>query len=186
MLGCKVEKVPFGQRPSRGSFGQKPSNGTFGKSPSTPLKSKSLKQPLKQKPLKQSPLKMRNTPLKKKSKKSLPTHDEKEFMSWLHQHEQMNRYGCFVCGCNNSSDTLEWHHVKLDSTEKKNHFRQIPLCGNLHHRGTKTNSNIEAISVHGTPKKWRDTYSMKVQHEFAKKVHNDYLIYKMNSLYLEN
>ena len=93
--------------------------------------------------------------------------DDKAYLEWLDT--QRENYGCFVCGrtcCN------EWHHIKLYSTDSKNHKRLIALCGEEHHRLG------QELSAHGTPKKWRETYSMEEQNEFADKIYADYLAEK--------
>ncbi len=148
----KKEKVPFGQRKSNSSFGKVPSKGGFGKKPSKPLRTKStVKSVLKEKAPK-TQFGMVKTALRKKSKNNVVSNEDKEYMQWLHKEEQGYNYHCFVCGNNNSSDTTEWHHIKEGSNDKKDNKRQIPLCGNEHHRlGT-------VLSAHGTPRKFRETY----------------------------
>ena len=89
--------------------------------------------------------------------------EDKAYPRWL---KEFAVYPCFVCGDFNS---IEWHHVKLYSSDKKNHKRLIPLCGIEHHRLGQT------LSPHGTPKKWRETYSMDVQNAVADKIYEDYL-----------
>jgi len=160
MLGMKKEKVPFGMRKSKGTFGKKPSNGTFGKKPSKPLKSSGFKKT--------------NTILKKRSKTNIISAEEREFMKWLHSEANYDRYPCFVCGKIKHDDKIEWHHVKEYSSDKKNHKRLIPLCGVEHHRLG------QELSPHGTPKKWRETYSMQEQMDFAERVWNDFQEYKSN------
>ncbi len=88
--------------------------------------------------------------------------EDKNYLEWL----QMQVYPCFVCGGFNG---IEWHHVKEVSSDTKNHKRLIALCGVEHHRLGQT------LSAHGTPKKWRDTYSMEEQNEAADKIYADYL-----------
>ena len=102
--------------------------------------------------------------LKKKSKKSLLTKEEQDYLTWLQCRENSV---CFVCGKINFNDDLEWHHVKNSSSDKKNHFRLIPLCGHLHHRNGE-------LSPHGSPKKWRETFSLEVQMEYAAEIHQEY------------
>ena len=104
--------------------------------------------------------------LKKKSKKSLLTKDEQDYLTWLQGRENSV---CFVCGRRNFSDDLEWHHVKQTSSDKKNHFRLIPLCGHLHHRNGD-------LSPHGNAKKWKATFSLQVQMEYATDIYEEYLI----------
>jgi len=95
-----------------------------------------------------------------KNKKKI-TDEDKDYLEWL-QHQN---YKCFVCGKQNG---IEWHHVKLHSTDKKNHKRLIPLCGNEHHR-------LGELSPHGNPKKWRETFSMELQNEFADEIYQEYI-----------
>ena len=175
----KKEKVPFGQRKSNGSFGSKPSRGSFGKKPSTPLRSKSIIKPAIKEKASKPEFGTVKKALKKKSKNNIVSKEDREYMDWLHKEEQGYNYPCFVCGKNNSSDKTEWHHVKEGSGDKKDHKRQIPLCGNEHHRlGT-------VLSAHGTPKKFRETYPMEVQYKYADKIYSDFLQYKKDALYLE-
>ena len=103
--------------------------------------------------------------LKKKSKKSLLTKEEQDYLTWLQGRENSV---CFVCGKRNFNDDLEWHHVKNSSSDKKNHFRLISLCGHLHHRNGE-------LSPHGSPKKWRETFSLEVQLSYAAEIHLEYL-----------
>lgn len=180
MLGAKKEKVPFGQRKSNGSFGKKPAAKPLGSKKSVP-KNRVLEKNLPEqkerlraaKPVK-SMFEKPQKQMAKKSKNKLATAEEKEFMKWLHSEAVYFDYPCFVCGKINPNDGIEWHHVKEGSGDEKNHKRQIPLCGNEHHR-----TGAE-ISPHGTPKKWRETYSVEVQNKFAGNVWNDFKRYKRN------
>jgi len=92
-------------------------------------------------------------------KKRITNETELKMNNWLHEEAQMNHYKCFVC----SKPVEEWHHIKRDSTDKKNHFQQLPLC-RYHHTG-------DALSPHGTATLWRDTYSMEEQRNFANKIY---------------
>lgn len=103
--------------------------------------------------------------LKKKSKKSLLTKEEQDYLTWLQSRENSV---CFVCGKRNFNDDLEWHHVKNSSSDKKNHFRLIPLCGHLHHRNGD-------LSPHGNAKRWRETFSLEMQLIYAAEIHLEYL-----------
>ena len=103
--------------------------------------------------------------LKKKSKKSLLTKEEQDYLTWLQGRENSV---CFVCGKRNFNDDLEWHHVKQSSSDKKNHFRLIPLCGHLHHRNGD-------LSPHGSPKNFRNTYPLYIQMAYAESIHKEYL-----------
>lgn len=103
--------------------------------------------------------------IKKKSVKSLASSEDKDYLEWLKNQE----YCCFVCGKINFNDPIEWHHVKLRSSDKKDHTRLIPLCGAEHHRLGKD------LSPHGSPKKWRETYTIESQLLYAEKIHKQYL-----------
>ena len=100
--------------------------------------------------------------------KKKTTDEDKEYLEWL-QHQD---YKCFVCGKQNG---IEFHHIKEYSTDKKNHQRLIPLCF-MHHRLSND------ISAHGTPKKWRETYTMEQQNEVADKIYQDYKTKALNEL----
>jgi hypothetical protein len=95
-----------------------------------------------------------------KNKKSI-SNEDKEYLEWL----QTQSYCCFVCGERNG---IEWHHVKLNSSDKKNHKRLIPLCGVEHHR-------LGNISPHGNPKRWREHFSMRLQENYADNIYETYL-----------
>ncbi|PCI30965.1 MAG: hypothetical protein COB67_00485 [SAR324 cluster bacterium] len=73
-----------------------------------------------------------------------------------------------VCDSINSDDGIEWHHVKHDSTDIKNHKKLIPLCGHEHHR-----NGIE-ISAHGTPVLFRERFSMRSQYALADAIYKEY------------
>ena len=103
--------------------------------------------------------------LKKKSKKSLLTKEEQDYLTWLQGRENSV---CFVCGKRNFNDDLEWHHVKNSSSDKKNHFRLIPLCGSKHHRNGE-------LSPHGGARKFRETFTYEEQLFYAAKIHLEYL-----------
>lgn len=101
----------------------------------------------------------------RKGSKSNTTSEELDYLHWL----QLQNYPCFVCGCHNG---IEWHHVKLYSSDKKNHKRLIPLCGEEHHR-------LGKLSPHGSPKLWRETFSLDVQNVAAEKIYDDYVREKL-------
>ena len=103
--------------------------------------------------------------LKKKSKKSLLTKDEQDYLTWLQGRENSV---CFVCGKRNFNDDLEWHHVKNSLSDKKNHFRLIPLCGSKHHKNGE-------LSPHGGARKFRETFTYEEQLFYAAKIHLEYL-----------
>lgn len=85
---------------------------------------------------------------------------EKEYLNWL----QEQNHNCFVCGISNN---IEMHHVKLKSTDKKNHKRLIPLCIN-HHKGS-------TLSPHGNPSLFRSVYSIDRQNKDADELYNTFL-----------
>ncbi len=138
----KTSKGSFGKKPSNGEFGKKPSKGSFGQVASHGEFGKKASV-LKAKP---------------KAKKS-----ELPFLNWLHEPSQMHHYQCIVC----NNPVQDWHHVKLYSSDKKDHKRLIPLC-RLHHTGGSP-------SPHVTPKLWRETYSMQFQHQIADAIYQEYL-----------
>ena len=92
--------------------------------------------------------------------KKKTTDEDKEYLEWL-QHQN---YKCFVCGKQNG---IEFHHIKEYSTDKKNHKRLIPLCGVEHHR-------LGELSPHGNPKRWRETFSIELQNNFADEIYQYY------------
>ena len=104
--------------------------------------------------------------IKKKSSKNVLTLEERAYLNHLDSVRDIAL--CFVCGKNRADDPIEWHHVKNRSSDKKNHFRLIPLCGKKHHRNGD-------ISPHGNAKKWRDLYSYEEQLLYAAKIHLRYL-----------
>ena len=87
---------------------------------------------------------------------------ELNYLSWLN--DNRDRFTCIVCECHG----VEFHHVKRDSTDKKNHKRLLPLC-EKHHK-----SSLD-FSAHGTPKKFRATYPMEFQYIMADEIYNNYL-----------
>ena len=89
------------------------------------------------------------------------TDEDKKYLSYL----QTTDYSCMVCG---QSNGIEWHHVKRDSTDKKDNTRLVPLCGIEHHRLGST------LSAHGTPKKFREKFSMKFQFRYAKEIYDEF------------
>ena len=87
------------------------------------------------------------------------TDDEQDYLEWL----QCRNSGCMVC----NSGHIEYHHVKKNSTDKKDHKRLIPLCIE-HHKGTE-------LSPHGTPKLFKEVFSIEYQQEVADAMYNEYL-----------
>ena len=95
-----------------------------------------------------------------KNKAPKITQHERSYLEWL-QHLYV---GCFHCGGHNM---IEWHHVKLKSTDKKRHTELLPLCRE-HHTGNK-------FSPHGTPGHWRSRYNIMIQRDSAKVFYERYL-----------
>ena len=85
---------------------------------------------------------------------------EKEYLNWL----QEQQFSCILC---NTFNNIEMHHIKLKSTDKKNHKRLIPLCIE-HHKG-------KVLSPHGTARKWRLHISMEFQNKVADELYNTFL-----------
>ena len=102
----------------------------------------------------------KNTNRNRKGNKKL-TEQEQSYLCWLN--ENRNTFSCLVCGIK----PVQFHHVKRDSTDSKNHKRLIPLCVEHH---------LESLefSAHGNPKKWREAYPMDVQYRLADKIYNRY------------
>ncbi|MCF6330981.1 MAG: hypothetical protein L3I99_05480 [Sulfurimonas sp.] len=96
-----------------------------------------------------------------KNKKSI-TQGDKDYLAWL----QTQDYPCFVCKKYNK---IEWHHVKEYSSDKKNHKRLMPLCGEECHRNGLT------LSAHGTPKRFKEIFPMSVQNDYADTIYNLYI-----------
>lgn len=98
--------------------------------------------------------------MKKTAVKNRATTDELQYLTWFSAKE----LECFVCG---TLKGVKGHHIKEFSSDKKLHFKLLPLCEN-HHVGSE-------LSPHSTPKLWRQTYSMKVQNAYADKIRVEYL-----------
>jgi len=101
--------------------------------------------------------KIKHNRIKPKAKK-LP-----KYLKWLHN---QNDIVCFVCGKQNK---LEAHHVKQTSSDERDDSKILMLCGEECHR------NGRILSAHGTPKKFRETFSMQQQFKYAENLHNRYL-----------
>ena len=96
---------------------------------------------------------------------------EQQFMDWLHEEEQFKYYACIVCGRKeNYEDSIDWHHIKEASGDKKNHKKQIPACHNRCHILGKE------LSIHGTPVKFRQRFSWKRQNEIADSVFSRFIL----------
>ena len=85
---------------------------------------------------------------------------EPKYLKFLHVELQPE---CFICKGMNG---IEMHHIKRNSTDKRIDRQVIPLCYN-HHHGSD-------LSPHGTPKKFRETYSIEIQKEYAEKIYRKY------------
>lgn len=134
----KTDQLPKINKEKKIPFGMRKNKGSFGKKPSKPLK---------------------QTKLKKKAQKIEKI--DREYLSWVHTQS----YPCFVCGtyCN-----IEYHHIKEDSSIKKNHKELLPLCANHHRLDT-------SLSAHANAKAFRAIYPIEVQREFAKKMYLEFL-----------
>lgn len=109
---------------------------------------------------KEQQLKKNKQPKRSNKNKPKITQEESKYLTYLASIRFKTK--CFVCG----TTGVEWHHVKLKSTDRKNHTCLIPLCF-LHHHGSE-------ISPHGTPSKWRQTYTMEEQEETARMYYRVY------------
>ena len=109
---------------------------------------------------KEEQLKQNKSPKVKKISKNKPTPHEQSYLSWLQEQE----FECVLC---NTKENIEMHHVKLKSTDKKNHKRLIPLCVQHHHG--------KGLSPHGTPIKWRRHMSMELHNKIADDMYNLFL-----------
>lgn len=94
-----------------------------------------------------------------KNKKKI-TEIEREYLEWC----QWQIKPCIVCG---TIENIEWHHIKRDSTDRKKHTSVIPLC-EKHHKGSTE------FSAHGTPKLFRETYSMEFQRELGTEIFKEF------------
>ncbi len=73
-------------------------------------------------------------------------------------------FPCYEC---NAYEGVEGHHIKRDSTDRKDDTLLLPLCYK-HHHGT-------GLSPHGTPKKWRARYPYDVQVKSANTLYDQYI-----------
>lgn len=109
---------------------------------------------------KKEQLRHNKTKKPKRVSKNKPTVEEQQYLNWL---QSQVHYRCFVC----AGFWEDWHHVKNRSTDKKNHKRLIPLC-KKHHVGNE-------LSPHGTPKLWRETFTMEEQNKKADEYYERFL-----------
>jgi len=100
---------------------------------------------------------------KKVSHKKLRPKAKKEpkFLKWLHE---VKMPSCYVCGINTG---VEIHHIKAHSTDERIDSIVLPLCC-FHHHGSD-------ISPDGTPRKFRDKFSIHKQKEDAKILYMEYI-----------
>ena len=75
-----------------------------------------------------------------------------EYLEWFTDHH----FSCIVCG---TTEGIEGHHVKRDSTDRKRDDEMLPLCREHHHGRT--------LSPHGTPTLFREEFPMHVQKRLA-------------------
>lgn len=85
-----------------------------------------------------------------------------DYLSWCHTQD----LACFCCG---ERGSIELHHIKETSSDKRNDNEIIPLCGVKCHRLGIT------LSAHLTPKKFRRVFPMGMQLKYAKGLYNEYL-----------
>jgi len=91
-------------------------------------------------------------------KKSNTSKEDKSYLKWFSNQD----IPCFVCG---TLLNVDGHHIKRDSTSRKDHTKLLPLC-KYHHTALDS-----TLSPHTTSKLWRDTYSMKAQEVAALKIY---------------
>ncbi len=96
-------------------------------------------------------------------KKATASTEDRAYLNWLHKPQQMKDYTCMVC----KAPIQDWHHVKLHSTDKKNHKKLIPLCKQHHTDGSP--------SPHKTPVLWREKFSMELQNKIADDIYLAFL-----------
>ena len=84
---------------------------------------------------------------------------DKAYLSWFHN----QGFTCMVC----NNPQIEAHHVKLHSSDVKNDHELLPIC-EWHHKYSPE------ISPHGAPNRWRETYPIELQREYAQKLYNEY------------
>ena len=107
----------------------------------------------------------RLAPLRPNSK---PLKDRK-YLSWLHEVRQP---ACFCCGREyfriSQSNRSEIHHAKENSSDARNDHYVYMLCGEECHRlGT-------VLSAHGTPRLFRETFSIEYQRAYAAELYQEY------------
>lgn len=83
------------------------------------------------------------------------------YLAWF----ALENHRCFVCG---TIEAVQGHHVKLYSSDPKDDHKLLPLCIE-HHTGLK-------LSPHGTPRLWRETYSMEHQEQVAGEIYAEYML----------
>lgn len=98
-----------------------------------------------------------------KNKKDGITKDERAYLSWF----ALQYLPCIVCG---TYSNIQGHHIKERSTDKKDHFKLIPLCVE-HHTGNK-------VSPHGSKKEFFNMFPIEAQRTIAFVIYNKYLAEK--------
>jgi hypothetical protein len=88
-----------------------------------------------------------------------------EYLSWVHE---VKKPKCMCCEREyyyiSDANKMELHHVKQASSDKKDDRIVVPLCGiECHRLGTK-------LSAHGTPKLFREKFSIEYQKSYARKL----------------
>lgn len=97
-------------------------------------------------------------------KRSTITKEEQAYLDYV----QTIQRPCIRCHKINPQDGIEWHHIKQYSSDKKDHSRLIPLCGNECHKNGKE-------SVHGNKKGFFLKFPWEYQVKLADRYFNEYL-----------
>ena len=90
--------------------------------------------------------------------KRITNDDELAYLNWAKEQDLR----CMVCG----SMSFELHHLKQASSDKKVHYKVMPLCRE-HHTGNK-------FSIHGTKKDFFEVYTWESQNIIADKLYKKY------------
>lgn len=142
----KSKQLGLEQKPKKDKntpFGKRKNKGNFGS----------------KKPLKTTIKSTFNNHKKAIIKKRITTDKELKTLNLLNENKHLFR--CFVCG--GACEHL--HHIKLYSSDKKDHSKLLPLC-QFHHVG-------DELSPHGTPVKWRDRFTMEEQIVASRRMLNE-------------
>jgi len=92
--------------------------------------------------------------------KRIATDKDLGYLEWF----SLQSIKCFNCNC----VAEEAHHIKGHSYDSKDHKSLLPLCCNCHKYST-------TLSVHGTPVKWRERYTIEEQLDYAREIYQQYL-----------